>query len=498
LFVLAAAIAAAVPATARADAYGAPIIANTVTSGHQEVTGVFSCAHRNSAVLWTDTGRGDGLYSRLFSGGGIALQPSENFVNPTGGAVPGTGCFATTTTLSDGDGGGAFVTVYDQAGNVVIPQFRANDTISGIQVAASAAVNASGQFAVSWLDARVMPNVIIWSVYVKLFRANGTSVAPAQLVFTAASGDTAGLPSIAINDQSAFVVAWQTGGGPNYDVYFRRYSSSGFASGPALLAAANSAGFQMAQNVAIGPAGDFVVAWETSPDRVTGWQSYARHFDANSAALTGDIQITTEANMNFHSPNVAMDPSGNFMVTWYDWHNESGVQSQVFARYYSSAGIALGPQLVVPTDTTLVSYLPVIAMDGDGNATIAWWQFDPVKGDVDVAVRRYQPVGITVQPIADGATIDDLSGATGSWQYFKVTVPPGHSTVDIFISGSVGDADLYVRYGAIPSATSWDGRPFLNGSNEGAEMLNFPAGDWHIGINGFAAYSSLSLEVISH
>jgi serine protease len=253
----------------------------------------------------------------------------------------------------------------------------------------------------------------------------------------------------------------------------------------------------MTQSVAMGPAGDFVIAWETVPSGSSVVQAYARHFDANNAALTGDVQVTTEANTINHHPNVALDPSGGFIVTWYDWHTQPTLQSQVLARYYTSAGIALGPQFVVPTNTTMINHSPVIAMDRDGSATIAWRQRDPVTGDEDVAVRRYPPVGITVQPIADGATIDGLTGAAGSWQYFKVTVPPGHSTVDVFLSGNAGDADLYVRYGAIPSATSWDGRPFLNGSNEGVEMLNFPAGDWYIGINGFTAYSSLRLQVNS-
>lgn len=116
---------------------------------------------------------------------------------------------------------------------------------------------------------------------------------------------------------------------------------------------------------------------------------------------------------------------------------------------------------------------------------------------MDVAARRFQPEGVTVQPIENGGAVDNLSGAAGSWQYFKVTVPSGHNILDVFISGDVGDADLYVRYGTLPSTTAWDGRPFLDGSSEGVEMLNFPPGDWYIGINGFTAYSSLSLDVVS-
>src|SRR4029077_13369615 len=130
-----------------------------------------------------------------------------------------------------------------------------------------------------------------------------------------------------------------------------------------------------------------------------------------------------------------------------------------------------------------------IAMDPDGNAIVGWWRYDQASAQVDVYARRYLPVGATAQALANPGLASDLSGAAGSWQYFKITVPAGHATLDVAIFGGLGDADLYVRFGALPTLSRWDGRPFLDGSNESVRMQNWPSGDWYIGIQGFSSYS---------
>ena len=87
------------------------------------------------------------------------------------------------------------------------------------------------------------------------------------------------------------------------------------------------------------------------------------------------------------------------------------------------------------------------------------------------------------------------SGAAGTWQQFTVNIPEGTAALNVVLSGSTGDADLYVRAGEDPNATTFDCRPFLDGSNETCTVTNPKAGAWHIGINGFTDYSDATLNV---
>lgn len=86
-----------------------------------------------------------------------------------------------------------------------------------------------------------------------------------------------------------------------------------------------------------------------------------------------------------------------------------------------------------------------------------------------------------------------VSGAAGSWQQFSIDIPAGTGALDVMLSGSMGDADLYVRFGDEPTAAVFDCRPYLQGSNEACTIPNPQAGTWRIGVNGFTDYSAATL-----
>jgi serine protease len=83
---------------------------------------------------------------------------------------------------------------------------------------------------------------------------------------------------------------------------------------------------------------------------------------------------------------------------------------------------------------------------------------------------------------------------TGNVKYFAVTVPAGMNRLDITTSGGTGDADLYVKYGALPDTSVYDCRPFLGGNNENCTFSNPASGTWYIMLRGWSAYSDVSLR----
>jgi Zn-dependent metalloprotease len=101
-----------------------------------------------------------------------------------------------------------------------------------------------------------------------------------------------------------------------------------------------------------------------------------------------------------------------------------------------------------------------------------------------------------VTTMTNNQTLTNLSGATGSWAYYKITVPTGQTSLKITMSGGTGDADLYVKRGAQPTSSSYDYRPYLNGNAESVSVTNPVAGDWYIGINAYSAYSGVSLNAV--
>ncbi|MBX5481666.1 MAG: M4 family metallopeptidase [Myxococcaceae bacterium] len=88
-----------------------------------------------------------------------------------------------------------------------------------------------------------------------------------------------------------------------------------------------------------------------------------------------------------------------------------------------------------------------------------------------------------------------VSGSTGSQNFYSISVPSGASNLTFKISGGTGDVDLYVRYGAKPTTSTWDYRPYLNGNNETVNVTNVQAGTWYVMLDGYAAYSGVTLVV---
>jgi pre-peptidase len=95
--------------------------------------------------------------------------------------------------------------------------------------------------------------------------------------------------------------------------------------------------------------------------------------------------------------------------------------------------------------------------------------------------------------LSNGVPVSNLSGTSGSWQYFTLSVPSGKTSMTIKISGGSGDADLYVRYGAQPTTSTWDYRPYLYGNNETVNVSSPTAGTWYVGIRGYTSYSGVTL-----
>ena len=96
--------------------------------------------------------------------------------------------------------------------------------------------------------------------------------------------------------------------------------------------------------------------------------------------------------------------------------------------------------------------------------------------------------------LQNGVAVTNLSGATNSQQFFFIAVPAGQASLTVQISGGTGDADLYVRFGAHPTTSTFDCRPFINGNNETCSFTNPAAGNWFIMLNGFATYSGVTLK----
>jgi Thermolysin metallopeptidase, alpha-helical domain/Thermolysin metallopeptidase, catalytic domain/Bacterial pre-peptidase C-terminal domain len=102
---------------------------------------------------------------------------------------------------------------------------------------------------------------------------------------------------------------------------------------------------------------------------------------------------------------------------------------------------------------------------------------------------------VGVMPPPDYHVIDTKTGLSSSTSLSFSYPTNGATAMKFVISGGTGDADLYVRFGAPPTLTTYDCRPYTSGNSETCEFNPAQSGTYYVMINAFAAYSGVTLTV---
>ena len=94
----------------------------------------------------------------------------------------------------------------------------------------------------------------------------------------------------------------------------------------------------------------------------------------------------------------------------------------------------------------------------------------------------------------DTLTVTNISGSTGNQKNYSFAVDSCADTVTISTSGGSGDVDLYVRFGAAPTTTTYTCRPYLNGNNETCTFSPPQTGTYYIMLRAYSTYSGVTLS----
>ncbi len=224
-------------------------------------------------------------------------------------------------------------------------------------------------------------HVVVWTqrvggvdkVYYRMFDADGTpadldlnrngSIDPWEVDASPAfpvtldpqfDDDAQRFGTVACDADGDFVVTWTNyrdeGGVINADIFGKRFDADGTSADDITTLDDDEGVFrvntytenqQKWSDVAIDPDGDFVVTWssygqEDGGDLGAGYGVYARQFDS-FAQPRGDefpVNVTTGGHQQFAA--VAMDEAGGFVIVWTS--DQNGVGDDIFARLYEPDG----------------------------------------------------------------------------------------------------------------------------------------------------------------
>jgi len=138
------------------------------------------------------------------------------------------------------------------------------------------------------------------------------------------------------------------------------------------------------------------------------------------------------------------------------------------------------------------------------SAAAAAWPGDAAVADSADKAMQAVGVGSTTPPpsactttvvLSNGVTVTGVQADVGAWSCtYTLSVPASQTSLSFALSGGTGDGDMYVKFGAVPTSTTYDCRPYTSGNNETCNFTNPAAGTWYVKVNGYTAFSGASLK----
>jgi hypothetical protein len=108
--------------------------------------------------------------------------------------------------------------------------------------------------------------------------------------------------------------------------------------------------------------------------------------------------------------------------------------------------------------------------------------------------RDDPPLYFDLVQMEDGFLASDLAAAKGKARYSSIDVPEGASELAFEMYGGTGDADIYVRYGSVPTLDDWDYQSNLSGNDDTIQITSPAPGVWHIMIFAYENFAGATLK----
>jgi hypothetical protein len=245
----------------------------------------------------------------------------------------------------------------------------------------------NGEFVIAWSS--YTQDGSSYGIYAKRYNASGVAQGSEFRVNTFTTSPQV-QAAVAMDTSGDFVVAWTSYNqdGSNGGVYAQRYSAAGLPLGSEFRANSYTTNKQAHSSVAIDANGDFVIAWDSSAQDGSLEGIYAQRYDAAGIAQDGEFRVNTYATNFQVFPSVAMDGSGDFVVTWAS-NNQDGSGTGIYAQQYAVTGVAQGSEFRVNTFTSSNQFLSTVAMDRDGDFVTAWDSDTQDGSGLGIYAQRY-------------------------------------------------------------------------------------------------------------
>ena len=396
-------------------------------------------------VTWEDNrmGNGDDIFAQIYQdsntpvGGNFMVNDGSTLAWQYGPevAVDASGNFI--IVWVDGRDGAA--NIYAQKflsdGTPVGSNFRVNDDAGNEeQVNPTASFDSAGNFVISWADKRNGN----WDIYAQLYTNSGVETGTNFIVNDDLADATQYWPCCLRHAEGSFIVAWADMRNGNYDIYYQRFTSDGTTIGSNTKVNEDTGyALQFLPEMAIDQSGNFIITW--TDERNNNRDIFAQRFLADGAPIGQNFQVNDDStNTGQQTSYIAADSAGNFTICWEDSRT---TDNDIYARHYNYEGTALGESFMVNDDTlNAYQYYSGITSDLQGNFTIVW-EDHRLGFRGDIFLQHFDESGA---PVLTNSRVNDDYGSEDQ-ESPTIATTANDETLIVWVDSRYEDSDIFAQ-----------------------------------------------------
>lgn len=226
--------------------------------------------------------------------------------------------------------------------------------------------------------------------------------------------DAQGNPSVTSLANGGFAVTWQSSNqdGSSFGVYSKIYDSSGNVVAPEFLVNTYTSGDQSLPSITSLSNGNIVVTWHSAQDGSL-FGIYGQTYSQAGMKIGNEFQINTETSDFQQDPSVAGLAGGGYVVTWHS-NNQDGSSWGVYGQMFDENGQKKNTEFQVNTYTSDMQRIGLgRAVTGlaDGGFVAVWHSLAQDGASWGIYAQRYLSNG---EPLGGEFRVNDTVAGSQS------------------------------------------------------------------------------------
>ncbi|MDZ4683669.1 MAG: cadherin repeat domain-containing protein, partial [Planctomycetaceae bacterium] len=323
---------------------------------------------------------------------------------------------------------GIYAQRYNAAGAAQGSEFQVNTYTTSDQGFSTVAMDADGDFVVAWSS--YTQDGSFYGIYAQRYNAAGVAQGSEFRVNTYTTNGQR-YSTVAMDADGDFVVTWSSyvQDISVHGIYAQRYNAAGVAQGSEFRVNTYTNNQQRYSAVAMDDNGDFIVTWSSLGQDGNLEGIYAQRYNAAAVAQGSEFRVNTYTTNNQFYSTVAMDNDGNFVVTWSSFGQDGssdGVYAQRFGSNLPNLPPVINNQTFAVAENRPIGHVvgTVVATDPDPGQSLTYaitagntgnvFAINANTGQITVAsptlnFEGVNPYNLTVQVTDNGAPTSSSS-----------------------------------------------------------------------------------------